>query len=312
MKYMKAGKICLPMVFCFLMMPFLEAQSDSIKRPLIGNHIFTPVTYSNLPLTNTFISTSTGLGSTSGLVTKPFNLPVTGRAGEVSFVEMGLTYQQSVRDWMAAYIDITVSSRVGTEVISILAQELSTVTSFKIGWRIKLTEGKKSMLSMIFELQNLQGSFTNVLGFVEDIIKNHPNPSLNKNVPILGFATGFQYAYAIGETMGLKTSGKLAYGQTFTRGVLGFAFDVGAGIDLNFYPRYSIPIGLVAIYNITSMPEFVYVNGEHSQLIQTKIAYTKASDFCLGIEFSYMKYPFPDQDKPVSVWFMSLAARYYF
>jgi hypothetical protein len=293
-------------------MPVLKAQTDTLKKPSIGNHIFTPITYSNLPFTNSYFSTHTGIGTTFGLVTEPFDLALEGFSGEVTFVEMGFAYQQRVRERLAGYINLTISARVGTEFQSILAQGFSAITSFEIGWHFRLVEGKKSLLSMILELQNHKGSFVNVLGFVKDIIDEHPNPSLNETVPVLALATGLRYAYALNETIGFKASAKLAYGETYTRGAYGFAFDLGAGVDLNFYPRFSVPLGLVVTYDITSMPDFVYVEGEESQMIQAKIAYTKASDFSLGIEYSYMKYPLLNQDKPVTAQSIALAARYYF
>ncbi len=310
--YQRLGKFLLTLVFCFLLLPQLKAQPESNKSPKIGNHIFTPITHSSLPFTNSYFSTVTGLGGTSGLVSIPENLPIRGLAGEVTFIEMGFTYQQRVRDWLAAYIDLTISARVGTELQSILTQGVSTITSFDIGWHIKLLEGDKSRLSMIVELQNHKGSFVNVLGFVKDIINDHPNPTINETIPLLAGATGFRYAYALSETIGFKASSKLGYGETYTRGIYGFVFDAGAGIDINFYPRFSVPVGLVFIYDITSMPDFVYVEGEKSQMIQAKIAYTKAADFSLGIELSYMKYPFKNQPRPVTLNFAALAARYYF
>jgi hypothetical protein len=225
---------------------------------------------------------------------------------------MGFSYQQRVRDRLAGYINLTISARVGTDFQSMIAQGFSAITSFDIGWHIKLREGKKSQLSMVFELQNHKGSFVNVLGFVKDIINDNPNPSLNEKVPVLAMATGLRYAYAINETIGLKTSAMFAYGETYTRGIYAFSFDAGAGIDFNFYPRYSVPVGVVLTYDITSMPDFVYVEGENSQMIQAKIAYTKASDFSLGLEFTFMKYPFLNQEKPVTALSAALAARYYF
>ena len=312
MKYQRALTIFLQLMLCFLFMPALIAQSDTLKKPRIGNHIFTPITYSNLPFTNSYISTHTGIGTTSGLVTTPFDLQLKGLEGEVSFVELGFSYQQRVRDWLAVYMELSLSARVGTEFQSILAQGFSAITSFAIGWHIKLYEGEKSRLSMILELQNHSGSFINVLGFVEDIINNHPYPTLNETVPVLAIASGLRYAYALNETVGFKSSAKLAYGETYTRGSYGFAFDGGAGIDLNFYPRYSVPVGFVLTYDITTMPGFVYVDGQASQMIQTKIAYTKASDFNLGLEFSYFKYPLVNQSSPVTALSVGLAARYYF
>ena len=312
MKYQRAVKIFFQLVFCFLLLPVLKAQSDTLKRPSVGNHVFTPITFSNLPFTNSYFSTHAGVGATSGLVTEPFDLPVQGLSGEVTFVELGFTYQQRVRERLAGYINLTASARVGTEFQSMLGHGFSAITSFDIGWHIRLAEGKKSMLSMILELQNHKASIVNVLGFVKDVIDDHPNPSLNETVPLLAFATGLRYAYAISETIGIKTSANLAYGETYTRGAYGFAFDGGGGIDLNFYPRFSVPLGLVVTFDITSMPDFVYVSGENSQMIQAKIAYTKASDFSLGIEFTYMKYPLFNQDNPVTARSIALAARYYF
>ena len=296
----------------FLVMPALKGQSDTLKVPRVGNHVFTPVSYSKLPLITTHFSTNTGIGSTSGLVSNIGDLPVKGLAGEVTFIEMGFAYQQKVRDWLAGYINLNMSARVGTELQSILTQGFSAITSFDIGWHIKLAEGKKSLLSGAIELQNHKGSFTNILGFVEDIINDHPNPSLSETVPLLVFATGLRYAYGLNETIGFKTSASLAYGETYTRGENGYAFDGSAGVDFNFYPRYSVPVAFVLNYEITSMPDFVYVAGKESQIIQVKIAYSKASDFNLGIEFAYMKYPLNNQEKPVSVKYAALTARYYF
>ncbi len=312
MTYQRAVSFFLLLLLCLLVTTALKAQSDSLKIPRVGNHVFTPISYSKLPLITTHFSTHTGIGGTSGLVTNLGDLPVQGLAGEVTFLEMGFAYQQKVRDWLAGYIDLNISARVGTELQSILTQGFSAITSFDIGWHIRIAEGKKSLLSGIIELQNHKGSFTNVLGFVEDILNDHPNPGLSETVPLLVFATGLRYAYGLNETIGFKASAKLAYGEAYTRGEYSYSFDAGAGVDINFYPRYSVPVGLVLIYEITSMPDFVFVDGENAHIIQTKIAYTKASDFSLGLEFAFMKYPFNNQPKPVTVRYAALSARYYF
>ena len=60
------------------------------------------------------------------------------------------------------------------------------------------------------------------------------------------------------------------------------------------------------------MPEVVYIKDKYAHTLQAKIAYTKASDFSLGIELSYMKVPLINQEKHPSVYSIALAARYYF
>lgn len=291
------------------------AQVDTTKRPSLGAHVFTPVTYSNLPFTNTYFSTLTGVGQTLDLIHQidlPGNIQLRGLEGEVAFMDMGFAYQQRVRDWLAAYITINVSARLGTELQSILTQGFSTISSFDIGWHIRLAEGNKFALSTIVELQNNHGSFISVLGFVNDYINDHPNPSITRNVPVLAFATGFRFAYGLNDLVGFKASTDLAYGETYTRGKNGYAFTSSAGIDLDFYPRYSIPVGFVLNYSITSMPDFLFIDGKQAQLIRAKIAYTRAADFSLGIEYSFMKIPMMNQDKPPSVQSIALNARYYF
>jgi hypothetical protein len=81
----------------------------------------------------------------------------------------------------------------------------------------------------------------------------------------------------------MSASLDFAYGETYIRGVNGLAFIAGTGIDLDFYPRFSVPIGFIANYNITSQPEFVCVNDSYAHVMKAKLAYTKAIDFSLGL-----------------------------
>jgi len=64
-------------------------------------------------------------------------------------------------------------------------------------------------------------------------------------------------------------------------------------------------------YNITSMPDFVYVDGEQGHMIKAKIAYTKSTEFSLGVEYSYMKVPLLNQQN-ATVQSIALTMRFYF
>ena len=291
------------------------AQSDSIKRPKVGDHTFTPVSYSNLPFTNTYLYTTTGVGQSLDLVHQLDPLDGTkliGLQGEVSFIDIGFSYQQRVRDWLAVYISLNLSARLGTELQSILLQGVNTVSGFEIGWHIRLLESDKVALSTVVELENLHGSFINIFGFAKDIINDHPYPSLSQNIPVLAFSTGFRFAWGLNDLIGLKASTDLAYGETYVRGQNGFALGLTVALDLDFYKRYSLPLGFVISSNITSMPEIVYVQDSYAKILRAKIAYTKSPDFNLGIEFSYMKIPLVNQENPTSTYSLALAARYYF
>lgn len=104
----------------------------------------------------------------------------------------------------------------------------------------------------------------------------------------------------------------LAYGETYSRGENGLAFIAGTGIDLDFYPKYSVPVGLMVHYNITSQPEFVIVEGKSAHIWKMKLAYTRASDFSLGLEYAVMKVPLRNAQNDPIVYSFALASRFYF
>ena len=310
-RFVIRGILLLELVFA----PSRAITAQSIKRPYIGKHYFTPVSRSNLPAINTHLNTIISVGQTLDLVHQLEILKgskIIGLQGEVSFVEMGFSYQQRVRDWLAAYVSLNVSARLGTELQSILTQGLNTLNVFNIGWHIRLLENDNIALSTNIELQNLRGSFINVYGFVQDIINDVPNPSIVENIPLLEFSTGLRFAYGMNELIGFRASADLAYGETYNRGENGFALSAAGGLDLDFYPKYSVPVGIIISYNITSMPEIVYIKNKYSKITRIKIAYTKSSDFSLGVEFHIMKIPISNQEKPPSAYSIALTSRYYF
>lgn len=295
---------------------FVQAQVDSLeRRPSVGDHIFTPVTYSKLPFTNTYFSTFMGGGMTTDLVhnlNAIEGVDYPGLQGEVTFIEIGFSYQQRVRDWLAAYINFDVSARVGTELQSIISQGVNTIKSFNIGWHIKLVEKNKIELSTFIGLLNTQGSFISISGFIDDVINGVPNPKINTNIPILAGATGYRFAYGISDLIGLKFSGDFVYGESFEWGVNKFSFITAGGIDFDFNSRYSVPLGLVLNYSISTLPNLVVDTDDYAQIFQAKIAYTKAVDFSLGIEYFYQKIPLPGVDKPSTVNSIALSSRFYF
>lgn len=293
----------------------LTAQDETYKKINIGDHVFTPITYSPLPTTSTYINTMAGVGQTINLfhsISITDELEVRGLQGEVTFVDLYIGYQQRIRDWLAAYIHLGMAARLGTEVQSILIQGFNTVSIFELGWQFKIMEGEKSAFSATIELQNREGSFINILGFVKDIINDHPDPKIKENIPLLRVGSELRFAYGFNEFVGISAMAKLSYGETYIRGENGMGFTAGGGVDLDFYPRYSVPLGFIAHYNITSQPEFVFLEGGVAHIGKIKIAYTKSRDYSLGLEYAIMKVPLMNVEKSPFVYTYSLASRFYF
>jgi len=77
------------------------------SKTAIGDHIFTPISYSPLPSTNTYINNVARFGLTINFlhfITLNEDLGFIGLDEEVTFVDVYFGYQQRIRDWLAAYI----------------------------------------------------------------------------------------------------------------------------------------------------------------------------------------------------------------
>ena len=74
------------------------------------------------------------------------------------------------------------SGRIGTDMATIMADGVNTLSGGDIGWLIRIYKTDKFNLSATANVQNLTGNVINVSGYFEDIINNNPNPALTKKV----------------------------------------------------------------------------------------------------------------------------------
>lgn len=291
------------------------AQSRDVKTPSLKTHQFIPISGIHLPNTGTKLGTYIGGGKTVNFTLPLLELEnghVIGLKGDILFVDALINYQQRVRDWLAVYVRYHKAARLGTEVQSVLAQGYNSINSFEIGWKFKLLEYDEFMLSTSIEMQNHSGQFTNILGYVKDLINNHPDPSITEKIPVITGGGGIHMAYGINDLFGVAFVTEVAYGETYTRGENGVRFNSGLAFDVNFKERFSIPVGLAVASYLTSQPELVYVDKSMAKLLVFKLAYTGASDFSLGLEWSVMKSPMPNVENEPMVQMVGLSSRYYF
>lgn len=291
------------------------AQEKEVKIPTLNNHIFVPISNICSPFIVTNLEINTGVGSTKGLHFATLKINdeiVLGIEGDIAFIDLGVKYQQRVRDWISLYINYSYSARLGTELQSLLFQGINTFKSFEIGWNLKMFEGEKYMLSANLNLQNHEGNFINILGFINDIIDTVPNSSISKTVPILVGDVGFRFAYGLNNLLGFRIENDISWGETYTREKEAFRFSFSTAVDINFYSRYDFPLGLVFCYKLTSQPELVYVDSKLAHMFLGKIAYTGSSDFSIGLYVGYLKIPLPDLDKSPGVLNLNLSTKFYF
>ncbi len=87
---------------------------------------------------------------------------------------------------------------------------------------------------------------------------------------------------------------------------------IGGMVDMNLASRTNVPIGIVLAYNISTLPNFVYVQDRTATIAGLKIAYTGAPNFNLGLEISSMNIPIQNVSEKVRSTGVIITTRYYF
>jgi hypothetical protein len=290
------------------------SQEEPNRIPELNDHIFTYMSNLKYPFTNSIFTSNLGIGSADNLsytINDINGQPIFGVKGSLTYAHLSFDYQQRIRDWIALYLYGGLSTRLGTDVFSLLSQGVNAVSAFRIGWLIRITEGEKYALSGTIGLNNTSGTFINIKRFAEDIINQIPDPSITTDVPILLGDFGLQFAYGFNEVMGMNLEGNLSFGESFDREKPDLRYALKGAFDFNFI-KYRVPLGLVVSGSLVSQPELVYTENGTAQIYSVKLAYTGTKDFIIGLEANQMNIPLEDVDQKSRFKVGLISIRYYF
>jgi len=307
-------KKCLGILILGLLAGVVYPQEQENKIPELNDHVFVYMSNLKYPFTNSTFTTNLGIGNANNL---SYNIndingqPIYGINGSLTFAHLSFDYQQRIRDWIALYLYGGLSARLGSDLFSLLSQGVNTVSSFKIGWLIRIAKGKKYALSGTIGLNNSSGTFINIKSFGEDIINNVPNPSITTDVPILLGDFGLQFAYSFNQVIGLNLDSDFSFGESFDRKNADLRYSLKGAFDFNFI-KYRVPLGLAVAYSLVTQPELVYSADGTAQIIGIKLTYTGTNDFLLGLEASQMNIPLENVDQKSHFRVAMLSIRYYF
>jgi hypothetical protein len=293
----------------------INAQEVQGQKPQLNDHTFIPVSFMNSSFNNTALTLPLGIGATSNFDFEP-SIPeldsLLGLNGEVLFTVLGLNYHQKVQDWISFYLRLNLTARLGTDFESLLSQGFNTVVNFEIGSMIKLYQTRKTRLGLSVGVQNYDGNFVDISGFVKDVIDGVPNPKIVRRIPALTTSGGLHFAWGINDIFGFRAEAEYAYGETFTRGRTDGFYSVKGGLDVDFNNRFKVPLGVVFSYSLTTEPEIVYVDNETARMFFWKVAYTGRRDFDIGIEGGTMVIPFENLTRKPTVNIFTITMNYFF
>jgi hypothetical protein len=292
-----------------------DVSKEDWKVPVLNEHTFPSLAHFRSSFVTTNVQANLGVGITSPVKIAGFMIDdheVLGFEGQIIFLNMDVQYQQRFNPWLSMYLNFTLAGRVGSDLSTILADGVNTISGGGIGWLFRIYQSKKLNLSGSFDVNNINGSFMNVSQYVEDLVNDVPDASVTKTIPSLSAGLGVQGAYAFSPVFGAQFHASYYIGETFSRDGTKNFYSAGIMGDVDFLPRQSVPIGLALGYTITSSPYVIMAEGGYSHMIGGKIAYTGSKEFELGLQYTYYKLNIEDIDSNPSINHVTLVVKLFF
>ncbi len=280
------------------------AQTDTAacryKKPMLNDHPFHISDAARSPFIKTYLAGAIGMGSTGDMSLPGLQVgdkTILQFTGELLFLNGGLDYRQKVNDWLAFFVSYELVGRVGDDIDMMLVDGLNSLSGGDVGWLFRLYHNDKFLLSGTLFLQNMSGSFFDIVGYINDLLDSVPNPQATKNIPVMNGGLGLKGAWAPNQTFGLLFETNFLYGESFARGVKDFFMGLTVSGDVDFNPRYKVPVGINFGYTYSSEPKNTLLEFDNTNILHLRIAYTGSCDYNVGLQFSFFKYELANIEK---------------
>jgi len=285
------------------------------KVPVLNGHAFPTLSHFRSSFVSTSLQANLGFGITSPVTIGGIKIDdheLFTFEGQILFLSMEVNYQQRFNPWLAMYITFSMAGRLGTDMSTILADGINTISGGNIGWLIRIKQSKKFNLSGSLKITNVTGNFINVHQYFEDVINDVPDPTVVNKVPSMSAGLGLIGAYAFSPMFGMQFHGEYAIGESLTRDGSDGYYSFGIMGDVDFNPKQNAPIGLALGYTLTSAPDIVMSEGGITHLFNGKLGYTGSDEFELGLQYSYYKLNLASVDQKTSISTFGLILKLYF
>lgn len=293
----------------------LSAQENSRKKFTLNGHEFLSTSaVENLNI-ETVLFSKLSMGSTGQLVSNGIMIgddEILSFTGSLLYTGATVSYKQKVNDWFAIYIETQFVGRVGTHIPTLFAEGINTAGGSEIGWMFRMYQYEKGYLSGAIFTTRYAGSIINISKYIIDLIEGNPNAKVIDKVPVSFIGARINYAHAFNKTWGAQFDAAFGYGEKLKRTQKDIRTDLGLFVEANLYPDKKIPLGFGLGYNLSSMPETIYNEDRFANIFFFNMAYTKASDFELGVEIQYFKVPLSGYKSTPTVFSANLMMRFNF
>jgi hypothetical protein len=287
-----------------------ETVSDTAHRRVLGGHTFVPAGGLREPFIVTSVTNTLEYGSSQNLKNPVLVVdgePLVTLEGKLAFFSIRFAYHQAVREWLAAWIWVGGTGRLGSNTTSLLAQGINAGGSWETGWTMRLAQRERWILSASVALENTSVTVVNVLEWADT------GASLVRSTSALAGTLGLRGAYALNRTVGLLGSIQSGYGESYDpRAPDKWFVVVDAAASLNLRASRGWPLGFVLAVGYSSLPEAGEDIGERQGVVLARIAYTGREDFVIGVDITNQWLPQYLSSEPVRASTVGLGFNYYF
>jgi hypothetical protein len=287
------------------------AQTGDIRRTL-GMHTFVPSALLGDPFTGTYVRNITGGGTAMGLQVPKLDLneQVLGyQDASISYLTVGMEYQQSVNRWLAIRAGFTGAARLGTSGIALLAEGVTAQFGATLGATARLVRTDRFMLSATADVLPGMTYQISILDFAKDVIANgidSTNSLLSKSSPYR-YRFGGIAAYSASPWLGLQATGTVGPVRNLSDET-DTEIRLGAGASLDFDP-IGPPIGVLLGFLYTDPSEGSDVEGG-AGVFNLGVFYTGQKRLVVGLDTQFTSVDQSHGDKKLDVSTGRIVLRY--
>jgi len=293
-----------------------RANGEEIRRPKLAGHTFLSTDLVPDAFVRTYVRNSLGYAAAANLQYPALVIDgdtLVSPEGNLAYATLAFEYQHAVKDWIAVRIAIDGSTRLGTQLVSIVSNGVTLSAGYELGWLVRVHESKRTMLSGSLGISQKSYTQVDVKGFVEDVVAGTPNPKIIDDVPALRSQAGAHFAWAVSRPFGVTAILKGSYGETPWRDSGdGWGYDYGAVADFDVGAAWHVPLGVAMGYRQVSSPTLTTEMTGAARYGVLRIAYNAQPDFIVGVDMTRSWNREGVRDKTVSSNGAALTLRYYF
>jgi hypothetical protein len=274
---------------------------DQGRRPVLGGHRFVWNPLTETPFAQTHVRNLTGGGKFTGVEFVPEIDLGDGRVlapirGDLLFAELEFEYMHRVQPWLGVWARLGGIARVGTDTGALLAQGVTAIFGYDIGWLFRLYHNDRFILSGIAAVSDDGVTDVNLLRWVRGVIAETGDPLVSAG-PRLRGRTGLRAGWGINESWGMQFKSELGYGESTVLGSdLEWLWDHAVSLSYDLYPAKDIPLGFTLSGASRSSPREGGRPGVRSRDFALRTAFTASGSYLIALDTSWNGLDLADGD----------------